>query len=165
MSYESSRPSSTGLDQLTSRRIITVRRSMRRAFLMTIGTVVFVAALYELAFRYCTAASGEVDMKAQPPGVYYSSDLPSSFQWRKAVFGFRTRLAFGKVRLASGAYVDGGKFYRRLSDGSWQDVTSALRQYQSAKNTGNGEQAAPANRSQPVRPATNQPATAAGSGR
>jgi hypothetical protein len=74
-------------------------------------------------------------MKASPPRVYYSDDLISSIHWRKALFSLRTQLPFGKVRLSegSGAYVDGGRFYRRLHDGSWQDLTDTLIEYQKQK--------------------------------
>jgi hypothetical protein len=94
---------------------------MRRRLLIALTVLLLAAVLYEVAFRYCTAASGEVDMKAQPPRIYYSDDLLSSFAWRRAIFGLRTHLPFGKVRLAkgTGAYVDGGRFYRRLRDGGW----------------------------------------------
>jgi hypothetical protein len=114
---------------------------MRRHLLVASGILILAAVLYEMAFRFCTGASGEVDLKAQPPRVYYSDDLLSSFEWRRAVFGFRTHLSFGKVRLAknTGAYVDGGRFYRRLPDGGWQDMTDTMIEYQKRKMDKNGE--------------------------
>ncbi len=108
---------------------------MRRRILISLGAVLLLAVLYEVAFRYVTASCGEVDMKARPPRVYYSEDLDASFPWRSMFFGFRTQLPFGRVKLAqhSGAYVDGGRFYRRLRDGSWQDMTDTLIEYQKRK--------------------------------
>jgi hypothetical protein len=139
---------------------------MRCRLLTTFGVFVIIAILYEFAFRSTTAASGEVDMKAQPPRVYYSDDLLSAFKWRRALFGFRTHLPFGKVRLAkgTGAYVDGGRFYRRLPDGGWQDMTDTLIEYQKRKMEGNGEPIGAGNRSQPVGQETNRTSSAAGSG-
>jgi hypothetical protein len=100
-----------------------------------IAIILFVAVVgYEIAFRICTAECGEVDTHAQPPRVYYSKDLDLPFPLLHYCFGFRTELPFGKVRLSkgSGAYVDGSRFYRRLSDGSWQDFTDQLIEYQKA---------------------------------
>ena len=86
-------------------------------------------------------------MKGPAPRVYYSDDLVSAFEWRRAMFGFRTELPLGNVRLANGtgAYVDGGRFYRRLADGGWQDVTDTMIEYQKQKRPGNGEPAAGGN--------------------
>ena len=108
---------------------------MRRRILILLGVVIALATVYEVSFRTVTASCGEVDMKARPPRVYYSDDLLSSFAWRRMLFGFRTRLPFGKVRLSegSGAYVDAGRFYRRLADGSWQDLTDTMIEYQKTK--------------------------------
>ena len=108
---------------------------MRRRIFISLGVVLLLVLFYESAFRYVTASSGEVDMKAQPPRVYYSDDLFASFPWRQSIFGFRTHLPFGKVRLSqgSGAYVSGGRFYRKLPDGSWQDVTDTMIEYQKTK--------------------------------
>jgi hypothetical protein len=105
---------------------------MRRRILILLGTVLLLAVSYEVAFRYVTASCGEVDMKAQPPRVYYSDDLDASLPWRGMLFGFRAHLSLGRVKLArgTGAYVDGGRFYRRLRDGGWRDVTDSLIEYQ-----------------------------------
>jgi hypothetical protein len=69
-----------------------------------------------------------VDVDSNPPRVYYSEDLMLPFPIFRFCFGFRTELPFGKVRLAKGAggYVDGGRFYRRLPDGRWDDFTDRL---------------------------------------
>lgn len=109
---------------------------VRRRILISLGAILLFAVFYEAAFRYATASCGEVDIESRPPRVYYSDDLIASFPWRYMFFGFRTQLPFGKVKLAkgTGAYVDGGKFYRRLPDGSWQDITDTLIQYQNSKH-------------------------------
>ena len=137
---------------------------MRRRIIISFYVVVLITAFYELAFRYCTAASGEVDMEAQPPRVYYSEDLLAPFPWRRALFGLRTDLPFGKVPLAkrTGAYVDGGRIYRRLSDGSWQDVTDAMIEHQKHTKNGNGASGVPAKGSEPGRPETNSTSSADG---
>src|SRR5262245_3891468 len=97
----------------------------RRRILICFGVVMVLVVLYEISFRVVTASCGEVDMEAHSPRVYYSDDLMASFAWRQVLFGFRTKLPFGKVRLSkgSGAYVDGGRFYQRLPDGTWRDLT------------------------------------------
>ena len=120
---------------------------MRRRLLIGFGVLLLAVLLYELAFRYTTAASGEVDMQVRPPRVYYSEDLLSSLQWRRAIFGFRTQLPFGKVRLATGtgAYIDGGRFYRRLKDGGWQDMTDTMTEWQKRRLDGKGEPVSGAN--------------------
>jgi hypothetical protein len=37
-------------------------------------------------------------------------------------------LPFGKIRLSEGTglYVDGGRFYRRMPDGNWKDLTDVM---------------------------------------
>jgi len=114
---------------------------MSRRGLIFFGVLLLFAALYELAFRYCTASSGEADMKTQPPRVYYSDDLFTPLACRSAVFGFRTHLPLGKAQLAkgTGAYVDGGRFHHRLPAGSWQDITSTMIEYQNRKTQRDGE--------------------------
>ena len=114
-----------------------VRRQFMRKRIKIIAAVLVVLLLgYEAAFRVCTAEWGEVDTDANPPRVYYSADLDLPFPLLGWCFGFRTELPFGKVRLSkgSGAYVDGGHFYRRLADGSWQDFTKQLTEYQTHKS-------------------------------
>jgi hypothetical protein len=106
---------------------------MRRRIFISLGVVLVLALFYELTFRYVTASCGEVDMKAQPPRVYYSEDLMASLPWRRMLFGFRTALPFGKVKLCPNLYVDGGRFYRHLPDGSWQDLTDTFIEYQKTK--------------------------------
>ena len=107
----------------------------RRIYIIT---VVFLVAVigYEIAFRVCTAKWGEVDTRATPPRVYYSADLFLPFPLLKCVFGIRTHLPLGMVRLSkgTGAAVDGGRFYRHMPDGTWQDFTDALVEYQNRKS-------------------------------
>ena len=104
---------------------------MRRRLLELAGILLLLAVLYEMAFRYCTAQSGEMDVNVRPLRVYYSADMLSTFAWRKMLFGFRARLPFGKVRLAEGTalFVDGGRFYWRMPDGSWYDMTDDMTEY------------------------------------
>jgi hypothetical protein len=107
----------------------------RRIYIIT---AIFLVAVigYEIVFRVCTAKWGEVDMKSKPPRVYYSEDLSLPFPLLQVCFGLRTELPFGKVSLSggSGAYVDGGRFYRRLPDGSWQDLTDAMVAHQNQES-------------------------------
>jgi len=105
---------------------------MRKRVIISAAAVLVLALGYEVAFRYVAANSGEVDVRAHPPRVYFSDDLLSSIPWRSALFGFRTRLSFGKVRLCPKLYVSGGRFYRRLPDGGWQDLTDTMVEYQKA---------------------------------
>jgi hypothetical protein len=107
---------------------------MHRRILIILGVVIVLATLYEISFRQVTASCGEVDMKAHPPCVYYSDDLLSPFAWRTMLFGFRTRLPFGKVKLCPNVYVDGGRFYHQLPDGRWQDMTNGFIDYQKRNN-------------------------------
>jgi hypothetical protein len=108
---------------------------MRRRIKIIAAILVIVVFAYESAFRLCTAKWGEVDMQSNPPRVYYSEDLSLPFPILKFCFGFRTELPIGKVRLSegSGAYVDGGRFYRRLPDGSWRDLTDEMVKHQESK--------------------------------
>ena len=95
---------------------------MRKPISILIGVVLALALVYEIAFRIITANCGLVDMQASPPRVVYGHDAPQ-FPWRRLIFGARTRLSFGKVRLApEHLYVDGGKIYCRLPDGKWLDM-------------------------------------------
>jgi hypothetical protein len=107
---------------------------MRRRVIISVAVVLVLALGYEIAFRCVAANCGEVNMKAHPPRVYFSDDLLSSVPWRGALFGFRTLLPFGKVRLCPKLYVSGGRFYGRLPDGGWQDLTDTMVEYQKAKN-------------------------------
>jgi hypothetical protein len=105
----------------------------RRVLILVGGGLLLLVGVYEAAFRYVTASCGEVDMKARPPRVYYSEDLISPVPWRRFMFGFRTDLPFGKVKMCPNVYVDGGRFYRHMPDGSWQDLTDAMIEYQKTK--------------------------------
>lgn len=107
---------------------------MRKRVIISLSAVLVLALGYEVAFRWVAANCGEVDMKTHPPRVYFSDDLLSPVPWRSALFGFRTRLPFGKIRLCPKLYVSGGRFYRRLPDGRWQDLTGTMAEYQKATN-------------------------------
>lgn len=114
-------------------------------FLIIGGLALFgVFLLYEISFRYVTASSGELDLEVVPPRIYYSDDLVSSYEWRRAIFGFRSQLPLGKVSLAhgTGLHVHGGRFYRRLNDGSWQDLTDTMIEYHHKKRSGDLESVA-----------------------
>lgn len=95
-----------------------------------IMVVVALVAGYEIAFRYCTAQWGEVNTDTTPFSLYYSCDLMLGCRVFQTVFAPRAALPFGKVRLAegTGAYICGGRFYRKRQDGTWQDVTAAIRE-------------------------------------
>jgi hypothetical protein len=107
---------------------------MRRRTKIIAVVLVVVVIGYEAAFRVCTANWGEVDTHATPPRVYYSTDLDWPFPLLRCVFGIRTHLPLGMVRLSkgSGAAVDGSRFYRHLPDGTWQDFTDQLIEFQKA---------------------------------
>jgi hypothetical protein len=95
---------------------------MRKSISILIGALLALAVVYEVAFRFITADCGLVDATTNPPRVYYSRDA-LSFPWRNLIFGVRTRLPFGKVRLApEHLYVDGGRVYCRAPDGAWLDM-------------------------------------------
>ena len=99
-------------------------RVMRRHIMNFLGAVLVLAISYESAFRWVTASCGNVEWSTWPPIVYYLNDT-DSFPWRLMCFGFRLRLPLGKVRLSkrSEFYVDGSRFYRRRTDGSFDDIT------------------------------------------
>lgn len=95
---------------------------MRKVIPILIAAGLVGVVVYEVTFRCITANCGLVDMQASPPRVVYGHDVPQ-FPWRRMIFGFRTRLPFGKVRLApEHLYVDGGRIYCRLPDGRWLDM-------------------------------------------
>jgi hypothetical protein len=48
---------------------------MRKRVIMSTAAVVLLALGYEVAFRCVAAKCGEIDVKAQPPRVYFSDDL------------------------------------------------------------------------------------------
>ncbi|HSY10425.1 MAG TPA: hypothetical protein VK840_05870 [Candidatus Dormibacteraeota bacterium] len=108
---------------------------MRRRIKIITVILVIVVFSYEVAFRLCTAKWGEVDMQSKSPRVYYSEDLSLPFPILRLCFGFRTEFPIGKVRLSegSGAYVDGSRFYRRLPDGSWRDLTDEMVEHQKSR--------------------------------
>ena len=106
---------------------------MRKRIFISVGALLALLAVYEVAFRAVAAGCGEIDMSAHPPRVYYSDDSLSPLPWRSALFGFRTRLPLGKVKLCPHVYVEGGRFYRHLDDGGWQDLTDTMVEYQKAK--------------------------------
>jgi hypothetical protein len=95
---------------------------MRKSISILIGALLALAVVYEVAFRFITADCGLVDATTNPPRVNYSRDA-LSFPWRNLIFRVRTRLPFGKVRLApEHLYVDGGRVYCRAPDGAWLDM-------------------------------------------
>ena len=97
---------------------------MRRRVLIFSICALGLTVAYEATFRYVTASSGLVDMQQRQPRIIYSNDSVS-FPWRRMLFGFRTRLPFGKVKLwPEHLYVDGGKIYSHLPDGGWMDMTN-----------------------------------------
>ena len=102
--------------------------------------IVFVAlvAAYEIAFRYCTAQWGEVNTDTDPVSLYYSSDLMLGRRAFQICFAPRAALPLGRVRLAegTGAYIRGGRFYHKLRDGTWQDLTAV---FQERKRNAKGE--------------------------
>jgi hypothetical protein len=106
---------------------------MRKPVYIVAGVLLVLLVLavaYELAFRAVAAEYGELDLRARPARVcYYEDELPP-FPWRSALFGLRTRLPLGKVRLRCGAYVNGGRVYRRLPDKSWEDLTDTIVEWQ-----------------------------------
>jgi hypothetical protein len=117
-----------------------IYHQMRRFIFISAALLLAVVGFYEIEFRYCTAKCGEVDMESRPPRVYYSDDLLSSFPWRRMIFGFRVHLPLGKVKIApSSAYIEGNRFYRRLPDGKWQDLTDAMIEYQKQKNNSSNQ--------------------------
>lgn len=67
-------------------------------------------------------------MQSPTPRIYYSLDLLLPFPAVRFCFSFRSSLSLGKVRLSegTGVYIDGGRFYRRLKDGAWEDLTDKL---------------------------------------
>jgi hypothetical protein len=111
-----------------------VRRKGRRIGIILVALTAAIFG-YEVAVRVCTAKWGEVDVRSRPPRVYYVQDLLLPVPILRRCFGFRTGLPLGKVRLSkrTGAYVDGGRFYRRLPDGSWRDFTDDIVAYQNLR--------------------------------
>ncbi|NQU41522.1 MAG: hypothetical protein HQ523_16375 [Lentisphaerae bacterium] len=98
---------------------------MKQKLVIVTGAVLAVLLVYEIAYRVCTRQWGEIDTDATPVSLYYSCDLMAGCNTMENVFAPRTALPLGKVRLArgTGAYVSGGRFYRRTPEGSWHDLT------------------------------------------
>lgn len=110
------------------------KNSPFRRILLSALLLLFVLTIYfEAAFRISTAKTGEVKWGVTPPALYYSSDAPS-FPWRKYLYGKRSDLNLGKIRLSVSVYtekgtywvyVEGGKFYQQLRGGGWHELRSA----------------------------------------
>jgi hypothetical protein len=111
---------------------VRLRIKWRLAILLSLVGLLSVIAMYEVTFRYCTATWGEVDLDSKPPRLYFSEDLMIGFPLMRTIFAPRTCLRLGKVSLSSGtgAYMDGGTFYRRLPDGTYKDLTDGFRRHQ-----------------------------------
>ncbi|PXA02845.1 hypothetical protein DDZ13_15060 [Coraliomargarita sinensis] len=103
---------------------------MKKKFTILAFILVCIAA-YEISFRYWTGKNGEVNTDVSPPSLYYSSDLNSEFPLAERIFTWRANLPLGKVQLAegTGAYVSGGEFYRKKSDGSWENLSELFAQH------------------------------------
>ena len=102
---------------------------MKKLKIIVIAVVALVAG-YEIAFRCCTSRWGEINTETTPVSLYYTCDLTVGAKAFQTIFSPRASLAFGKVRLAegTGAYVSGGKFFRRKEDGSWENVSTAFQE-------------------------------------
>ena len=82
-----------------------------------------IVALYEISFRICTSLWGEMDTDTRPVTLYYSEDLIIPGRPLIHLFNWRASLPLGKIKLASGAYINGGVFYGRTKDGKWHNLT------------------------------------------
>lgn len=93
--------------------------------------ILVIVALYEISFRKCTALWGEIDTDTRPVTLYYSEDLIIPGRPLIHLFNWRANLPLGKIRLTqgTGAYIDGGIFYRKDKDGNWQNVTELFEKH------------------------------------
>jgi len=115
-----------------------IARRMKRSTKYTIvilASLLCLLALYEAAFRLCTGAWGEINTDTSPVSLYYSCDLLFPGKPMETVFFLRAKLPLGKVPLAegTGAYISGGTFFRKASDGTWEDVTEAFKRLRSER--------------------------------
>ena len=105
------------------------RRNMNRRLLILAIVILVCLGLYELSFRYCAGHFGEVNTDTTPISLYYNTFFIAENRFLKAIYLPREKfpLPLGKVRLrrGTGAYIEGGKFYRRTADG-WENVTEAF---------------------------------------
>lgn len=83
---------------------------------------------YEICYRFATGLYGEIDVMARPPKLYYSCGVSIANKVLGGVFLPRAYLPFGLTRLSdgTGAYVRGGRFYRKMQDGSLKNVTELI---------------------------------------
>ena len=93
--------------------------------------ILVIVALYEISFRACTSRWGEINTDTRPVTLYYALDLVLPSRPLIHLFNWRANLPLGKIRLESGtgAYIDGGVFYRKNKNGNWENVTDAFEQY------------------------------------
>ncbi len=100
---------------------------MKKAIIVILALM----ALYEVSFRACTARWGEIDTDTHPISLYYSQDLTIPGHPLIHLFNWRANLPFGKIRLTkgTGAYIDGGVFYRKNKEGDWESVTDAFEKH------------------------------------
>ena len=100
---------------------------MKKAIIAILALI----ALYEISFRACTARWGEIDTDTRPVTLYYSQDLVIPGRPLIHLFNWRANIPLGKIRLAkgTGAYIDGGVFYRKDNMGTWENITDAFEEH------------------------------------
>ncbi len=104
-----------------------MKKSTKYILIFT-GGLLGLILLYELSFRFCTGRWGEINTDTSPVSLYYVYDLYVPSKSMETFFRPRAKLRLGKVRLAegTGAYISGGTFYRKLPDGSWENITEGF---------------------------------------